>query len=146
MPIANYTTSVAAQRSIAEIQERLAKAGATAVLIDYIDGQPAAVSFAMPLGSTTLRFRLPAKPDGILRALKGSRVEPRYRTADHARKVAWRIVRDWVRAQLALVEAEQATLAEAMLPYAITGSGRTLYQELEAHPRMFQLGSGESGE
>lgn len=144
MPIANYTTTVSIDRSINEIQQRLGKAGANAILIEYDAGEPNAVSFAINIGSSPVHFRLLAKPEGVRRALAGKRVEPRYRTAEHAKKVAWRIVRDWVRAQLALVEAEQATLAEAMLPYAITNTGRTLYEELEARPgALLALGSGE---
>jgi len=144
MPIANYTTTVSIDRSINEIQQRLGKAGANAILIEYDAGEPNAVSFAIELGSSPVHFRLPAKPEGVHHALAGTRVEPRYRTEEHAKKVAWRIVRDWVRAQLALVEAEQATLAEAMLPYAITNTGRTLYEELEQRPgALLALGSGE---
>lgn len=35
MPILNYTTKIAPERTVAEIQRILAKAGATSVSVDY---------------------------------------------------------------------------------------------------------------
>jgi hypothetical protein len=45
-----------------------------------------------------------------------------------AGRVAWRILKDWVEAQLALVEAELVDVAEIMLPYMVTNDKRTVYQ------------------
>jgi hypothetical protein len=33
---------------------------------------------------------------------------------------------------MAIIEAGQAQLAEVFLPYAVTGTGKTLYQEFES--------------
>ena len=44
-----------------------------------------------------------------------------------AQKVAWRIIKDWVEAQMAIVEAQMADVAEVFLPYAVTNTG---YDEL----------------
>lgn len=142
MPIANAYARVTAEQSIADIQKRLTRAGATRVIIDYRDGIPVALSFGLPMHEQLVGFRLPAKPEPIQAVLKrqqrGTSVSA---SPEQARKVAWAIVRDWVRAQLALVEAEQATLSEVMLPYMLTAGERTLYQELEARgPQMLALG------
>jgi hypothetical protein len=58
-----------------------------------------------------------------------------------AQKVAWRIVKDWVEAQMAIVEAQLADMAEVFLPYAITKSGTTLYKEVQGNG-MLMLQSG----
>ena len=56
---------------------------------------------------------------------------------EQARRVAWRILKDWVAAQLAIVEAEQAQMAEVFLPYAVESqTGQTMFQLfLEQHAR-----------
>lgn len=147
MPIANYSTTVSVDRTLMEIQRMLTRAGAVSVRVDYTGVDPIALAFLLPVGETEVAFRLPIKPDGVAAALQRDSVPASKRTPEHVRRVAWRTVRDWLRAQLALIEAEQATLAEAMLPYAVTPSGRTLYQELEYRgPGLLLLESGMGGE
>ena len=51
---------------------------------------------------------------------------------DQARRVAWRIVRDWVEAQMAIVELEMAKVDQVFLPYARTPNGQTLYEHVRA--------------
>lgn len=147
MAIANAWTKVDASKSMAETQQMLAEAGATSILIDYDAGEPAALSFAIAVRGQLVSYRLPANVDGMLAAMKSDNDVPRHLCKrDQARKVAWRVVKDWIRAQLALVEAGQARLAEVMLPYAVTSTGRTLYQELEDRgPDLLQLEAGEGG-
>lgn len=142
MPIANYSTKIPAAASIAEIQQMLAESGAQSVMIDYEQGSPTAVSFALNINGSVVGFQLPARAHGVLVVLDADeKVPDRLCTIEHAREVAWRVVKDWVRAQLALVESGQVQLAEAMLPYAVTNTGRTLYAELEERgPGILQLG------
>lgn len=46
MPLLNYTTTIAAHTTVAEIQQMLAKAGANAILSEYDDdGYIVALSF-----------------------------------------------------------------------------------------------------
>lgn len=45
-----------------------------------------------------------------------------------AANVAWRVVKDWLEANLALIAAQMATLDEVMLPYLHVDEGRTLWQ------------------
>lgn len=49
----------------------------------------------------------------------------------YAQKVGWRILKDWVAAQMAIVEAGAAELAEVFLPYAMQRDGKTMYQAFE---------------
>lgn len=131
-PIANYTTTVPVDRTLTEIQRMLAQHGAKRVLTEWDDaGEIAGLSFQVAVGGHLVGFRLPANVEGVLRALEEQEVQPRYRTPDQARRIAWRVIRDWLRAQFALIEAQQATLAQVMLPYAITHTGRTLSEEVE---------------
>jgi hypothetical protein len=78
-------------------------------------------------------FRLPANIQGVHKALeRDPKVPGRLKTREHAARVAWRICKDWVEAQLAMVEAEMADMVEVFLPYAQTESGETLYEVVKA--------------
>lgn len=129
--IANYTTGVAVKRSVAEIQDMLVSAGAEHVAVSYgSDREPIGVLFTLAGNG----YSLPARVAGVHRALQRQRgLKPSQRSEEQARRVAWRIVRDWTRAQLAIIEAQLVTTPEVFLPYLITanvdGEARTLYQD-----------------
>jgi len=46
----------------------------------------------------------------------------------------WRIIQDWVIAQLALVEVNMTTVPQVFLPYTIMKDGRTLSEHAETDP------------
>lgn len=132
MPILNYTTSIDSEKSISEIQKCLVKHGAHKIVIDYLDRLPSSVTFCLTLNGSIIGFSLPANFSGVLKAMKNDRKIPRSKcTEEQAQKVAWRIVKDWVNAQMAIVEAQIVDMAEVFLPYAITKSGNTLYKEVQ---------------
>lgn len=132
MPLAGYTTEVPALRTVLEIQDILARAGAQSVLIDYgPDREPAAVSFRVEYKGTLLSFRLPCDWQNACKVLqRDPKVERRYKSPEHARRVAWRVVRDWLRAQIAMVEIGNADLPQVMLSYVQSPDGTTLYDRL----------------
>lgn len=133
MPILNYTTAISAEKTASEIQSRLAKAKAQAVLCEYgDDGVMCAMSFRIMTKHGVIFFRMPANADGVYSALrKSSKVPTRLKTRAQAANVAWRVLKDWIEAQLAIVEAEMADIAEVFLPYAQASDGRTLYKTLQ---------------
>lgn len=144
MPILNYTTKIDPHKTVAEIQRILAKGGATSIKTDYADGLPVAISFLAIIGERSVPFKLPADFDGVHRVLLRDSDVPRgLKTMEQAQRVAWRVVKDWVEAQMAFIQSGQASLAQLFLPHAINqDSGRTVYEEVAADPR-FLLDSGE---
>lgn len=141
MAILNYTTSIAAEKTLGEIQGKLAKAGAQAVMVEYDDeGVTSAVSFRMLCRDVMVSFRLPAQIDRIYVLLQRDKKVPRKLTSrEQAARVAWRIIKDWIEAQLAIVEAEQAEMVEVFLPYAQNPhTGQTMYEQL-AHDQFALL-------
>lgn len=135
MPILNYTTSVAASKTVAEIQTILAKTGCNRVLIEYAKGEPAALMFELQ----EHQYRLPCRDTAVLKALRGdSTVQPRYCSPEHARKVAWRILKDWVEAQTALIKVGMVSPDEVFLPYQITSSGETVYEVYARSDRLLE--------
>lgn len=136
MPILNYTTKRSAEQSIAAIQKLLSIRGAHKIVTDYNEGIVVAITFQMSVGERTMAFSLPCNAEGVLRAMerdhrKGVRVDSRYRNIKHAHSVGWRIVHDWIEAQMAIVDANLAEIAEVFLPYAVTSNGNTLYNEVK---------------
>lgn len=132
MAILNYTTSIDCEKTISEIQKCLVKHGASKIVTDYSNGLPSAVTFCLTLNGNIAAFSLPANYSGVLKAMKNDSKVPRSKCTDEqAQRVSWRIVKDWVEAQMAIVEAQLADVAEVFLPYAITKNGNTLYKEIQ---------------
>ena len=134
MSILNYTTSIDCMKSIGEIQKCLVKHGAHKIVTDYENGMPTAVTFCLTVNETMIGFTLPANYSGVLKAMQNDKKVPRSKCTDEqAQRVSWRIVKDWVEAQMAIVEAQLADMAEVFLPYAITKNGTTLYKEVKSN-------------
>lgn len=135
MPILNYTTQITVEKTVGQIQAILAKAGAQAVLIEYDDERVvSSVSFRLMHNAAMVSFRLPAQLDPIYVILQRDDAVPRkLKCREQAARVAWRIIKDWVEAQLAIVDAEQAEMVEVFLPFAQNEkTGKTVFEELEA--------------
>lgn len=129
--VANRTTSVSADKTVNEIQQMLAGAKAASTMIDYVDGKPEAIAFRLISHEQEIAFRLPSNWRGIIAAMRKDRKIPnRLINEEQARRVAWRVVRDWLRAQLTMIEAGHASLEEVMLPWAITNDGQTVAQKM----------------
>lgn len=133
MAILNYTTSISTEKTAAEIQKKLASAKAQAVLCEYDDdGVMCAMSFRIMTPHGMISFRMPANTQGVHKALKSDdRVPKKLKTKEQAARVSWRILKDWIEAQLAIVNAEMADLTEVFLPYAQGESGQTMYEAME---------------
>ncbi len=133
MPILNYTTSISTEKIAAEIQRRLVDANAQAVMHEYDDdGIMSAMSFRIKSSSGVLSFRLPSNMDGVYNSLcNNPKVPNRLKTHEQAARVAWRILKVWVEAQIAMIEAEMADIEEIFLPYVQDSSGKTLYETVK---------------
>jgi len=148
MGLLNYSTRIPAVKTAGEIQALLAKHGAKAVMIEYgADGGVEALSFKIRRGEDSLGFSLPIEPDAVLKVLKRQYGSGQLRShqaspdREQAVRVAWRILKDWVEAQMAILETEMVTMEQIFLPYLLTGENKTLYQMMLA--RGFYLTGGE---
>lgn len=135
MPILNYTTTIAVDKTMGEITRLLSSHGARRVMIDY-DGQgnPQAVAFRIVTPFGEQAFRLPANLDGVWRVLtnqhEAGKVQPRFATREQAARVGWRIIKDWLGAQMAIIEAGVASADEVFFPYLLSQDGRTTAYEV----------------
>lgn len=132
MAILNYTTKIDSTKTISEITQCLVKHGATKIVSDYENGIPVSVTFTININENPVFYSLPANYAGVLRAMEKSKSVPRSLCSkEQAIRVSWRIIKDWVEAQMAIVEADLAEMAEVFLPYAITKNGNTFYNEIK---------------
>lgn len=132
MSLLNYTTKVDVEKTLAEIQRCLISHGANAVLTEYDnEGYVTALSFKIPLNGQNIGFRLPTDWRPVLEIMKhDSKVPKRLETQQQALKVAWRITKDWVVAQMAIVETKMVSMPQIFLPYAVTKNGKTIYEKI----------------
>jgi hypothetical protein len=140
MAILNYTTDVPAERSINQIQKTLTQHGAREILIaNDEEGNVIGMAFKVKSPEGVMSFRLPANIEAVYKVLvkqkkyRGWNDEERYKEQNlaQAQRVAWRILKDWVEAQMAILETQMVELDQVFLPYAITRLGNTLYQEMK---------------
>lgn len=144
MPLLNYTTSVAADKTAGEIIQLLAKAGARQILTDYgPDGSVTGLSFMVDGTLGRRSYSLPVDPASVYEALYRTGVPGRYLTIEQAERVAWRILKDWIEAQLAIIESQMVTLDQVMLPYMHTdgNQGMTVYELYRAQQPALPDGS-----
>ncbi len=156
MPILNYTTTVPAEKTVGEIIGILARKGADTVSQNYTAGEITGVSFLFNVGGVKVAFSLPANEEGVEKYMLTEAMsklpawkrdvtalpkERRESIRQQARRTAWRILKDWIEAQIALVESKQAEMGQVFMPYAIAGNGQTMYQ-LFVENNQKQLGAG----
>jgi len=138
MPLLNYTTQIDADKTASEIARMLSMAGANAVLTEYNEEESyvKSISFNLKLNDQNVSFRLPCDWKPVLEILENdSKVVRRLVTQEQAVRVAWRIVKDWVEAQLAIIKTKIVKTEEVFLPYAITKDGQTMFEKLEKDPK-----------
>lgn len=138
MPILNYTTQIDSFKTIGEIQKILVEHGAQSINVDYDAAKnPSALTFFMMINEKPVNFRLPSNYHGVRKTLEKNRKVPnKLKTDAQAIRISWRILKDWIEAQMAIVEAGLAELPEVFLPYAVTGNGLTLFQHIKGDMKL----------
>ena len=147
MAILNYTTQIKPEKTIAEIETMLAQTGANKILKDYDgEGNVETISFMIETPQGIVPVKLPLKLKAVMQVINTQtgeyrrtnsgqkRVIPQryYNDMDQARRVGWRIIKDWLEVQLALIQLEMVKFQEIFLPYIIRKDGKTVYEEIEA--------------
>lgn len=138
-----YTTEIEASKTISEIQEDLVNHGAKSVMANYTDhGTIEALSFMIVTPEKkVMAIRLPCDPKPVLRVLQQQANERKVPNSvvneAQALRVAWRIVKYWVEAQMALLETQMVKMEQVFLPYAIVKGGQTLFEAMQKD--QFQL-------
>ncbi len=115
----NYTSSVSAARSISYIEAKLAQNGARQILKLYDENaRVEGMCFIIMLNGLEMPFKLPAKIsecEKVLLANLSPRAKPetRKKVVQQAERTAWKILSDWVEAQMAMIITKQNCLQES---------------------------------
>lgn len=138
----NYASTASLPNIFGAIEKTLVEHGAKQIVRDYDgEGRISSISFLVDTKSGTIGIKLPARYDKVEQIFnqQGIRYKPEqpYRTA-------WATIRDWVDAQMALIDWEMVKPEEVFLPYAVNRDGRTYFEVIES--KGFNLESGEEGE
>ena len=135
MAILNYTTTIDSFKTVSEIEYILMKHKAKSIMKNYDGESITGLSFLIDTGVQEIPVRLPVKVDECLKVLKKEKREnPRKQikdTREQAERVAWRILKDWVEAQMALLDIEMVRFEEIFLPYIETKNARPMYERLD---------------
>lgn len=158
MPLKNYTTQISAMKSIGEIQGKLIAHGAKDINLHLGDDrEPESLYFSVDVGEgTNLPFRLPANVNKVA-TLLSQMGDPNYRKYDQkyqrqraerikkqAAMTAWRTIKDWVDAQLAIIETEMVTIEEVFFPYMMVKDGQyTLFEVFKDRGFLLTEGRGQ---
>lgn len=134
MAILNYTTTVDAFKTVSEIEYILMKHNAKSIMKNYEGECIVGLSFLIDTGENMIPVRMPVQIEQcliILQQEKKSGSKNIKATKEQAERVAWRILKDWVEAQMALLDIQMVKLEEIFLPYIEIENGKTLFHELE---------------
>lgn len=99
----------------------------------YNNGEITDLAFKIITPNGELCIKLPANIDRVLQVLhnqkkKNNQIKD---TREQATKVAWRIIKDWVDSQMAILETEMVEMEEIFLPYIVNNDGQTLYESFK---------------
>ena len=134
----NYTSQVAAQNSINNIEKNLVEHGARKILKLYNDDKIViGICFEIPINGQETQYKFLAKIEEctvILLQDLGPRTRPetRKKVPKQAERTAWKILSDWVDVQMARVELGQIEITEAYLTYLYDPqTDQTFYEKIK---------------
>ena len=132
-PISRYTSDVSEHVTVAQIHKMLTEHGASQILIDNgPDKKPIAISFRIQTEYGQLSFQLPARLSQIAKILAAEHPRTKQpKIHEQATRTGWRIIHDWLEAQLAMIQAGMVSMTEVFLPYAQNDQGETAYERLK---------------
>lgn len=138
MFLKNYTSDVPVFRTIANIEQTLAKCGVLRLQKEFgPTSNVVALTFTIPVGTSEMQVRLPAKPSEVLEQLwaryRKETTRPRKKKEDfidQANRTAWKLVQDWIEVQMSFIQMKQADVVEVFMAYVWDGK-QTYYQAIK---------------
>lgn len=133
MAILNYTTQIDAFKTVSEIEYILMKHKAKSIMKNYEGESISGLSFLIDTGRQQVPVKLPVRIDECLKVLQKEKQRGTKNikaTREQAERVAWRILKDWIESQMALLDIEMVRFEEIFLPYIELHGGETIYEKL----------------
>lgn len=141
--IKNYCSETKVETSVSMIQKILVANKAEKIMMDYVNGEPTSITFAITTPNGLLPVRLPARIEGVSRVMYRRSLQQLKSNAqlEQVKRTAWKNLHDWVDAQMALLQTEMVKMEEIFLPYVVVVDNQTIYERFESG--QLSLGSGE---
>lgn len=145
MRIKNYTTRIPVEKTVVEIESLLAKYGARRIMKEYEDGEITGLAFTIEKGQgVEIPFRMPVNIEKWVMLLRNMCNSGEYRNLSktawkdrgRAKRIGWRVVKDWIDSQLTIVAVEMMALEQVLLPFVVV-KGRTLADRFMDDPRLY---------
>ncbi len=145
----NYSTKISAHQTISEIETILVKYGAKGIIKKYdLNGNVEAVMFSILTTQGEIAFKLPCEFERLRKKLTQLRRQQKIKVSwaklkdfKHSQNVGWRIIKDWIDAQLSLIQIEMVEFDQVFLPYAYNQvSKKTFYESLKDDGFKYLLG------
>jgi hypothetical protein len=133
MKIKNFSTGVAANKSIVEIEKILTDFGAEAIMKSYTgDGKVKSLAFKYQNNA----YMLPSNVEGVYQVMfankrKYHKTNSMRNHEEQAYRIAWRLLKDWIHSQISIVYSGQAAPDQILLPYMYNGH-QTVYEMYKA--------------
>lgn len=140
MSLKNYSTTVPTSKTIMEIEDILSKHRASDIWKEYNkNGDIVALNFAINTEFGKMPFKLPVNVEAVRQILiiekNNKQINLSKKQIDDiqtAQKIAWRIIKDWIDSQMALVDISMVKLEQVFLPYAFDfNKNQSLYEAFE---------------
>lgn len=123
------TTQIEPEKTLSEIQKVLTDINVRRVITDYdSNGNICAFSFLMQVGKAEIPYRVPINHKPIYDLAAAGKTKY-VRNEDQARRVAWRQVLMWIKAQIALTKTNMVKPEEVFLPYMMVNNEMTVYEQ-----------------
>ena len=133
-----WSTSITVEKSMMEIEKMLSTHKARAIMKEYDGtGNPIALMFKIETEVGDMPIKLPVRPQAVSQILnqyvKEGKIPRKYlNDLEQARRVSWRLIRDWLYSQLSLLDVRMVKIQEIFLPYAYDArTGQTLFEKFE---------------
>lgn len=135
MNLKNYSSTVEASRSMANIEDKLVAIGATSIQKSYKDGICTGIIFLIydKKMQQTIPFNLKAQVTEAFDILWKEVKRPAKDTNDkiwkQANRTAWKVLSDWVEIQCSMILLGQAEPLQMFLPYVYDVKNQETYYD-----------------
>jgi hypothetical protein len=139
----NWTTKIRAKVTAQECVGMLVDHGAERAGLTVKDRRPVGIEFQISTKWGLRHYALPVDVDAsqalLFQAIDEGRIVPggggrtraQLTSREHAEDVAWRVMRDWLEVQIAMIEAGLATMERLLLSWQLVAPGQDMFDALD---------------
>jgi len=138
MPIKIKNATSNCKTTFDTIQKVLAAHKAQKIAFEYDGaGRVKGIAFALKIGTQDCLIQLPARIDKVAMIMYGAPCDHlSEKDSKQAYQTAWANIRDWIAAQMAMVDTEMVQMTEVFLPYFVHSDNKTHFEHCAVNPQL----------